>query len=192
MEQLGAIIARLHEQMDPNIPQCLPALITKLQRCVDTLELERSAAFDAAEQPVAKDAELNAKDEAVLAATAATAHSRKRHRQGDHLYITKHTTINLSCSAAAEYDDASSGVDDEAYQTMKAEPTSAASSPEHSAHLADSSQQAQSYDYDTGSRTLAYNITPPPGDSACLCTLPPVAKQHVLRDAAAAIRLFVR
>jgi hypothetical protein len=37
---------------------------------------------------------------------------------------------------AAEYDDASSGVDDEAYQTMKAEPTSAASSPEHSAHLA--------------------------------------------------------
>jgi hypothetical protein len=127
MEQLGAIIARLHEQasqqnsdpscilsiadtslpslfvnthmiqMDPNIPQ-KPALITKLQRCVETLELERSAAFDAAEQLGAKDAELNAKDEqiaaltarlavlerdrAVLAATAATAHSRKRHRQG--------------------------------------------------------------------------------------------------------------
>jgi hypothetical protein len=149
MEQLGAIIARLHEQvsqqnndpscilsiadtslpslfvntymlqMDPNIPQCLPtlfpALITKLQRCVDTLELERSAAFGAAEQLAAKDAELNAKDEqiaaltdrvamlehdiAVSAAAAATAHNRKRDRQGNHLYITKHTTISLSYSA---------------------------------------------------------------------------------------------
>jgi hypothetical protein len=80
--------------MDPNIPLCLPASITKLQHCVETLELERSAAFDAAAQLAKKDAELRAKDQqiaaltarlamlerdrAVSAAAATTAHSRKR------------------------------------------------------------------------------------------------------------------